>query len=240
MNTPVDVATTDTADFAASRIAPGSKILEVGCGPGHVGLELAARGFDITGIEADEESAGLARRSGLNVVLTDWLGYKDEAVDAVVFTRSLHHMHSLDAALLHARELLRPGGALLIEDFAFELTDAGTIRWFTSAVRSLQNSLELDLSRDHFLATILAADDPVAKWHDRHDHDLHGYAAMAHAISGLFTISFLESLPYLYRYLVPVLPESAEGAAIITDFKRDEARRGDSGEITLIGRRIAC
>ena len=46
----------------ALQVVPGARILDVPCGDGRVALELAARGFELTGIERSEELLDLARR----------------------------------------------------------------------------------------------------------------------------------------------------------------------------------
>ncbi len=38
-----------------AMVAPGSRILDAGCGPGRVGAELAARGHVVVGVDADPE-----------------------------------------------------------------------------------------------------------------------------------------------------------------------------------------
>jgi len=47
-------------------------------------------------------------------------------------------------------------------------------------------------------------------------------------------------VPYLYRYLVQVLPETAAAAQWLADVRRDEARRIDRGSVQALGRRLAA
>ncbi len=55
-------------------LEPGARILDVGCGPGRHALELAARGFDVVGIDISDTFVDLARRSAA-----------DRALDTVSF-----------------------------------------------------------------------------------------------------------------------------------------------------------
>ena len=61
---------------------------------------------------------------------------------------------------------------------------------------------------------------------------------MTQAIAEDFTLRATHNVPYLYRYLVPLLPETGEAAAFVEEVFREEARLGALGEITLIGRRV--
>ena len=46
----------------ASTIAPGARVLDAGCGTGRVGIELARRGFEVTGTDIDPAMLAAARR----------------------------------------------------------------------------------------------------------------------------------------------------------------------------------
>ena len=78
----------------------------------------------------------------------------------------------------------------------------------------------------------------MAVWREHHDHELHSITDMRQAIAAHFTVREVGATPYLYRYLVPVLAETAEAAAFVDQVWREEARLGKQGEIVLIGRRI--
>lgn len=57
-------------------------------------------------------------------------------------------------------------------------------------------------------------------------------------IAERFTITFTQSVPYLYRYLVPALAATAAAAAFVQDVLRSEVRDAGRGEIALVGRRV--
>jgi len=49
--------------WEALGLAPGQRVLDVGCGPGRHALELARRGITAVGVDASEEFIGLARKA---------------------------------------------------------------------------------------------------------------------------------------------------------------------------------
>ncbi len=92
------------------------RLLDVGCYDGPFLLAAQRLGFSVEGVEPSERGVAKARERGLVVTL----GTLEDAAltppyDAVTFVHSLEHFADPLAALTRAREVLRPGGALLIE-----------------------------------------------------------------------------------------------------------------------------
>lgn len=100
-------------------LAPGSRLLEAGCGTGKATLPLARRGFRITGLELGSRLAAAARRNlarfpGVEVVqaaFEEWQPPRGVSFD-LVFAATAWHW--LDPAIRYrtAWTLLRPGGRL--------------------------------------------------------------------------------------------------------------------------------
>ena len=237
MNQPIDVATRETVAFLAVRLVPRSRVLEVGCGEGHVALALRDLGHDVVGLEEDAATVERAQRLGAPVVQACWPDYDGPAADALIFTRSLHHIGALAPAIERARQWLLPSGAMLIEDFAFERADEATLAWFRDSVRAHRG--DLDDAAPGLGAAMLHNDDAAARWREHHEH-VHAMAAMTEAIADPFRIALTLSAPYLYRYLIPALPATPAAAAIVQHVLEDEAARGASGAIALIGARIVA
>ncbi len=55
----------------ALRLEPGGRILDVPCGTGRVGRRLAAKGYDVVGVDITERFLEEARRAGLTVERAD-------------------------------------------------------------------------------------------------------------------------------------------------------------------------
>ena len=238
VRTPVDVPTRATVAFIASHLPSGGTVVEVGCGDGHVALELLSRGYHMLGVDSDQEAIARAKERGVPALQASWPEFGSDPFDGVAFTRSLHHIGPLQKAIRKAREVLRPSGTLLVEDFAFDEADEATIGWLVEVLHSETAKALIAPVPGEFVADLLGSTDPVALWNHHHDHELHTIAAMTQAIAEDFVIRETQHVPYLYRYLVPVLPETLEAAAFLDEFAREEARLGERGAIVLLGRRI--
>ncbi len=129
---------------AGAAIRPGSRVLDLGCGPGNQLLHLARLhpAAQFVGIDASRPMLLRARRTldaggacGVELQhgdLTALRALPDASFDCVVCTLSLHHLP--DACALHraAREMtrvLKPGGGVYVADFG-RLRRAATQRHF--------------------------------------------------------------------------------------------------------------
>jgi SAM-dependent methyltransferase len=117
------------ADVAAA--APrGARVLEVGCGPGHLSIRLARHhGFDVTALDLDPAMVARARanadrpehrdrrRPSFLVADAAALAFPDGSFDLVVSTLSMHHWADPAAGLAEIGRVLRPGARALVWDF---------------------------------------------------------------------------------------------------------------------------
>lgn len=96
--------------------------LDAGCGEGLLARTLAARGLEVTGIDIDRDSLVRARQqdtTGIQYLEADVL-HADLPVagfDVVTAVASLHHL-DLEVGLRRLKELVAPGGVLLIVGLA--------------------------------------------------------------------------------------------------------------------------
>lgn len=238
MNEPVNVATAETVAFLTKHVPHGTQLIEVGCGEGHVAQALSDRGYRVVGLDADGETVAGAKERGAPVVLAAWPEFDSEPVDAIAFTRSLHHIEDLPRAVQKARDTLKPQGKLLIEDFAFDAVDQRTITWFVNVVRG---QALVNIGASDFLGRLIAAEDPAVIWRRHHEeHGVHTAEAIHRSIAERFIINDAALVAYLYRYLIPALPATPDAAVFLQQVVRVELQRGLASEIELIGRRIVA
>jgi SAM-dependent methyltransferase len=105
----------------AALAPPGGRVLDVGCGPGHVAAHLATRGLDVTGIDLDPGMIEQARRrlgsrATLAVADVAALPFEDASFDVVMSTLSMHHWADTPAGLAEIARVLRPDGVALVYD----------------------------------------------------------------------------------------------------------------------------
>lgn len=102
-----------TTDEVLGRVPPGSRVLDVGCGSGHLAASLVAAGHVVHAVDPDPQMVALATsRSAADVRpggLPD-LPYDDASFDAVVANFVLNHVDDPRAAARALAPLTRPGG----------------------------------------------------------------------------------------------------------------------------------
>jgi 2-polyprenyl-3-methyl-5-hydroxy-6-metoxy-1,4-benzoquinol methylase len=122
----------------ADRLATGGRVADVGCGHG-VAAILLARAYpeaDIHGYDSHDRSIQVARQQAakagvggrIRFEALDATSYPANGYDLICLLDTLHDLGDPTAALIHAREALAPGGAVLVvepnaaDDYATNLT----------------------------------------------------------------------------------------------------------------------
>ncbi|MFS0710747.1 class I SAM-dependent methyltransferase [Brevundimonas phoenicis] len=112
------------------KLAPVGRLLAVGCGDGGHELAIARRGFasEVVAFDASPVAIQLAQASaqaeGLSVdfsvrLFEEFIAQPGHAntFDAVLFSGSLHHVTDLEGMLSAVRQVLRPGGTVIVNEY---------------------------------------------------------------------------------------------------------------------------
>lgn len=108
----------------------GAEILEVAPGPGFFAVELAKRGYRVTGLDISHTMVEIARenRAGLDIDFRQGdvtqAPFADESFDFVVCQAAFKNFRQPVTALNEMHRVLRPGGCAVIHDLNHEATAA--------------------------------------------------------------------------------------------------------------------
>ena len=138
-------------------VKPGSKVLDVGCGP--ASLTLAAKRKsgptgEVCGVDASPqmiaEARKQARKAHLEIdfrnAVAEKLPYEDNKFDAVVSRLVFHHLPGdlKEQALAEIYRVLKPGGTCLVVDF--ELDSLPGPGFFKRHVEGMHHMLRVDVA----------------------------------------------------------------------------------------------
>jgi ubiquinone/menaquinone biosynthesis C-methylase UbiE len=118
----------NSAGYLLEAVTPGMRLLDVGCGPGTITMDLAAmvgpRGR-VTALERTDAALDLARQEGrrrgvtnVDFVVGDVaaLDLADDSFDVVHAHQVLQHVNDPRLALREMRRVCRPGGVVAARD----------------------------------------------------------------------------------------------------------------------------
>ncbi|MEC5388110.1 class I SAM-dependent methyltransferase [Uliginosibacterium sp. H3] len=152
---------------ASAVIAPGARVLDLGCGPANQLALIAQLNPDahFIGVDASDSMLALARETLIrckvsNVELRkasidDLREWGDGSVDAVVSTITLHHLPdiaTLDAVMRETARVLKPGGGLYIADFGRMKRQAGQ-----AALANDRKAIQPEIFTQDFYNSVRAA-----------------------------------------------------------------------------------
>jgi SAM-dependent methyltransferase len=129
--------------YLLDRIGPGTDLLDVGCGPGTITVDLARRVAPgrVVGVDRFAEVVGAARRDAGEVANVEFrtgdayrLPLGDASFDAVHAHQVLQHLAEPVAALREMRRVCRPDGVVGVRDsdyaaMAWHPADPELDRW---------------------------------------------------------------------------------------------------------------
>lgn len=135
-----DVVAQRDATLRRLQLVPGTRVLDIGSGPGFLAEEMATAvgpSGQVSGIDISESMLTLAHAHCANLPIAQWvtfqraeatqLPFADATFDVVVSTQVYEYVKDLATALAEIQRVLRPGGRVLILD-----TDWDSIVWHST------------------------------------------------------------------------------------------------------------
>jgi SAM-dependent methyltransferase len=214
------------------------RLLEVGCGTGELAARLSKGGYSVVAIDSDGESVAAARRLGVDARIAKWPDFADGKFDAILFTRSLHHIHPLAESIKHAAGSLVEGGLIIVEDFAYESADEKTLHWFASALRLFEATGLL--SADESLNKLLSKTETLEVWRENHEAELHTAAKIELQLEEVLGRVTREDAAYYFRYVANTITATEKREAILQAFAKQEEILSTDGSIVALGRRFVA
>jgi SAM-dependent methyltransferase len=176
--------------FARAALPPPpARVLEIGAGHGELAAALGDAGYTVVAIDPAGHVAEVIR------VALHELSEPPGSFAAAVAVVSLHHVEPLAESCRRLAELVRPGGALVIDEFDVERFDERAAAWL--------------LERRGESA------DPATVVADLREH-LHAVRRIRTELSPWFDLAEPVPGPYLYRWDLPADLRAAEEALIAT------------------------
>lgn len=113
----------------------GKSLLDIGCGTGDFLQAACKNGWQITGIEPDENARAIANSKTNNTVLNSdkLFELKQEQFDVITLWHVLEHLPDLEKHIATFRKLLKPKGTLIIAVPNFKSYDAEYYKSFWAA-----------------------------------------------------------------------------------------------------------
>lgn len=194
----------DVLAFVLSSLPPArARVLEVGAGEGELAVALTGAGYDVTAIDP------ATTVEHVRPIPLHELREPDGSFDAAVAVVSLHHVEPLAESCRRLAALVRPGGALVVDEIEVERFDACAAGWW----------LEHHGPGEHVPGT----PEEIVAFLRHHIHDL---ATVRGALEPWFELGQPTHGPYLYRWDLP--PE----------LRGSEEHLIGSGELPAVGIRI--
>jgi 2-polyprenyl-3-methyl-5-hydroxy-6-metoxy-1,4-benzoquinol methylase len=136
--------------FYLPYFGESKSLLEVGCGTG-ADLDWARNlGWDVHGLELNENAVAIARNRGLDVNRSTFedANLSPNSFDCIIMSQVFEHLYSPRLALQRCHQLLRPGGLLLIAVPKFD-------SWTRHALGSFWHNLQFPIHLHHFDQPVL-------------------------------------------------------------------------------------
>lgn len=203
--------------LARCPLAPGQKVLDLGCGPGEVAAALVARGTSVTGIDRQPELIAAARQRApqarFAVQELDRLDLPAQAFDALWCSFTAAYLIPFEEWLPAWMRLLKPSAWICVIDIddllAHEPLSPGTQQLLDAFADEALAALRYDLCAGRKLAGALAAHGFTVQPGTLPDRELSFQGPASPEILAAWRAR-LARMGGLHRFLGPRFPALAE------------------------------
>jgi len=251
----IQLSALDTYQFVKSILPhPAQTIVEVGCGNGYLCLELARDGHEVLGIDVSPDIIQVAERSSaahphppgfgsLRYLCADVNTWQapESRFDCVIFNRALHHLPALQQTMAQVQRLLKQGGRIICQDYAFDRFDERTACWLYQMQRVLFLSGRYASDPSTLPEEAASIEALRTAWLTRAaEHHLNRFDEMLSALHGTCHERLFAWVPYLFVYIGngirQVAPEQER--ELLTFLKRMEQYLIEHEAIQAVGFRF--
>jgi len=119
-----DHAAIDRATIDLLDLAPGMRVIDIGCGPGAALAEIARRGGFALGLDVSQNMVAIARRSNTKAAVAgrvdvsriadSELGLEPQSVDRAMSVHSIYFWRAPERVFEQLAAALKPGGRLVV------------------------------------------------------------------------------------------------------------------------------
>ncbi|HEX2906812.1 MAG TPA: methyltransferase domain-containing protein, partial [Phototrophicaceae bacterium] len=110
-------------DYGASLVQllapqPGERILDLGCGTGHLAHQITERGAQVVGLDNSADMIQMAQQNypDLTFIQGEATAFRfDEPFDAIFSNAALHWIKDAEPVVVSMARALKPGGRLVVE-----------------------------------------------------------------------------------------------------------------------------
>ena len=151
----------EVAQLIVDLLPPGGRVLDVGCGGGHTLRALARRGVEGMGVDPHPYGRAPCQRRHAEEIST-----LEERFDLVYTLHALHEFDAPERFPREAKQILRPGGILLVMDWVGGAKTGARERYFaTKTVAGWMADAGFDVLRQevHGQTMILVGQLPIPR-----------------------------------------------------------------------------
>ena len=153
------------------KLAKGTRMLDVACGKGRHSMQLAANGFDVTGIDLSKESIAYALQNESehlhfyehDMRLPFWINYFDIAFNFFTSFGYFNTQREHDNAIRTIATSLKPGGLLVMDFLNVEFSAHNSIAESKQTIESSEYHVSKWFDDKHFYKKIVVEDEILTK-----------------------------------------------------------------------------